>query len=452
MERYERDEYINKRKYDIREINSRAYSKIESAYRRDAYYLKNLIDLEDNRPLSKEESLEIEEFWKPYKFAYTNDSETQRVFYRQSGTFDPSYIGFGLQRHSLVRFWNHASYATLRNKFYLPLLFPQVKHPQTFIANNYGVYISDGRVISKNEALSRLQSILRKEEVILKPSDESGSGTDIKFLHAGMSLQTLENYFNHLKENFLIQRILKNHSSYAAPYEKALNTLRIVTLIWKEKVMLVGTVFRMGNGDRVDNWGRGGLACPVDKNGICGNFAVTEQGKRVSIHPSGFRFAGHQLYKCAEAQELALTLHATLPQQKYISWDLTVDDKGDIVMIEMNTPGSSELLQAVGFNAYISKDIAKEIFDEYLIKRFFYNKANFDWNYREFSDHISLTKYAGISEKVIVPIEIEGKKISMLYDDALSGKNVKELIIPKGIIFNKELFLIHNPTCTCTLL
>lgn len=96
MERYERDEYINKRKYDIREINSKAYSKIESAYRRDAYYLKNLIDLEDNRPLSKEESLEIEEFWKPYKFAYTNDSETQRVFYRQSGTFDPSYIGFGL--------------------------------------------------------------------------------------------------------------------------------------------------------------------------------------------------------------------------------------------------------------------------------------------------------------------------------------------------------------------
>ena len=141
--------YIKKRLFDVNEINAHSWDKITSAHRRDSYYLRNLVNLDkENIPeLSAAQIAEIENFWKPYEFAYKNDINTQKVFYQQSGEFDPSYIGFGLQRHSMVRFWNHATYATLRNKSYLPYLFPIVKHPMTYISNNYGIFSDINRNI-----------------------------------------------------------------------------------------------------------------------------------------------------------------------------------------------------------------------------------------------------------------------------------------------------------------
>lgn len=445
--------YMNNRMLEVEEINAHSWDKIKSAHRRDNYYLRNLTDLPEEKPLTQEQLKEINDFWKPYEFAYKNDPLIQQVFYQQSEQFDPSYIGFGLQRHSLVRFWNHSSYEVYRNKFYLPLLFPMVKHPITYIANNHGVYQDRERnIISKSMAVSEILQLLDTEkELIAKPSDESGSGNGIEFLRFGMSAKEIENIFDRLKEDFICQKIIKNHPSYAAPHKESLNTLRIATLIWNNEVKLVGTVFRMGVSGRVDNWGQGGLVCAVDTEGVCAGYAVTEKGYRVNIHPSGFEFAGHKLYRCAEIQELACKLHTIIPQQKYISWDLTVDENGDIILVEMNTPGSSELLQAVGINAYINKNIAKEIFDEYLIRRFFVNKATFEWNYREFSNHVSLTEFAGVAfdEEIVIPSTISGKPVLMVYDTAFKKcLCIKKITIPKSILFNEKIFLRKFPDCT----
>lgn len=448
----EKNMYTQKRKFDVNEINAHSWDKIRSAHRRDAYYLRNLVDLDENSlQLTESQIEEIKTFWKPYEWAYKNDLNIQKVFFQQSGKFDPSYIGFGLQRHSLVRFWNHPTYATYRNKYYLPKLFPLVKHPRTYIANNYGMYLEqDCNLISKDTAIKKILEILESEtELIIKPSDDSGSGMGITFAEKGMTYQEIEKAFASFKDNFVCQKVIKNHPSYAAPHKDSLNTLRIATLIYHNEVMLVGTVFRMGVAGKLDNWGQGGLVCPVYE-GKCGDFAVTENGHKVYVHPSGFEFAGHELYRCLEAEELAKKMHAVIPQQKYVSWDLTVDDAGDIVMVEMNTPGSSELLQAVGINAYINKEIAKEIFDEYLIKRFFVNKAIFEWNYREFSDHISLTEYAGIKdvEEITVPEQIEEKRIAMIYEDAFKNcTSLKVINIPEKIAFKGAILKSQNPKC-----
>ena len=426
---------------EVQRINTSAINTMKSATNRDLWYINSLVDLNSDIEVTDKQKQEIIEFWKPYEFAYKNNIETQIAFYKQSGVFDPSYIGFGLQRHSLVRFWNNETFSTFRNKNYSRLLFPFLKHPINYVSNSYGVYYDkNNKLLTKEESIKKIIGILEYEdELILKPVLDSGSGVSIVFLYKNMDYKTIEQYFDKLKENFVCQQVLKNHISYVCGNEKALHTLRVCTLVYKNEIRLVGTVLRMSVSGRLDNWGQGGLICRVYENGVCGDFAVSEKGKKFYQHPNGFAFAGHKLYKADEVQKIALKCHAQIPQQKYISWDLTVDDNGDIVFIEMNSPGGSEVLEAVGVNAYCNKEIAKSILDEYMIEKFFYNKAVYEWDYREFNNHISLRRYCGDDEMVTIPTNINGKTVRIVYSDAFIGCKIKQINVPPRVHFDSKL-------------
>jgi len=426
---------------EVTEINRRTYDAMNSARRRDAWFVDNLTDVSDDYPVTQDMIDEINRFWAPYSFAYQNNPATQLAFYKTSGVFDPSYVGFGLQRYSLVRFWNNETFATFRNKLFTPLLFPFIKHPENVIVNNYGVYLNENHdFLTEAQAVQQLQEALQKEgELILKPTLDSGSGQSIVFLNQDMSAQQLLAHFRALQQNFVCQRIIKNHPSFAVVGPKSLNTMRVCTLVHKNNVYLAGAALRMGATSRLDNWGQGGFVVQVREDGTLADFAVSERGQRISITPNGFHFSGHQLFRGSEVIQTAIACHRRISQQKYISWDFTVDDAGDIVLIEMNSPGGTEVIEVLGLHSYVNKQIAKEILDEYMIRRFFYRKAVYDWNYREFSNHISLERYCGDDKVVNVPAEIEGKKVTILYDNAFNNAKVKKVICPKSVNMNAGL-------------
>lgn len=165
-----------KRIIEVKKINDIAYKRMISAQNRDRYYL-NLLP-EELKTIEPEKLKIINNFWKPYEFAYKNNPLTQVVFFNQSGIFDPSYVGFGQQVHSLVRFWNHGTFSTFRNKNVSYLLFPFVKHAKCYLIRNHGIYQdANFEVITKQQAVDLLRKILAsKNELILKPSLDSGSG------------------------------------------------------------------------------------------------------------------------------------------------------------------------------------------------------------------------------------------------------------------------------------
>lgn len=433
--------YYYRRMNEVEEINSRSYNKSESAKRRDMWLINSLVEA-DRPKLTPEQIAEVEAFWKPYEFAYQNDYRQQEIFTAFSGKFDPSYFGFGMQRYLMLPFYNHETAKWICEKNFTPLFFRDVKMPETYIFNSFGVYYdADRNPISLEKALELLLQKLKSapgNEAIIKPSD-SGEGKNINFIPADITseeaLKLLKKYGN----NFICQRVVKNHPSFAAPYDKSLNTMRMITMYWKGKVHYVGAVLRMGTSKRVDNWSQGGLACGIEPDGRLKEFAFTEQGELVSKHPvSGLVFKDHVLYRYPEAVELVKHLHGNVAWQRYISWDITVDDAGDLMMIECNSPGSHELVQMGGYHGYVNQEIAKEIFDEYLIRRFFYEKANFDWNYREFKDHISLREYKGVEKTVIVPKEIDGKPVRILYKNAIPQKDILRIMIPSTVTYERN--------------
>ena len=428
-----------KRFLEVRRVRRDNEALVQSAVRRDTYYIKKLPAR--LKTCSHEQLAEIKAFWKPYESLYPNQALTQVVFYKQSGKFDPSYVPFGLQFRILNRFWNHSSFSVFRSKNYSRLLFPFVKFPENVVTCSYGIYQdADFNVLTFQDAVSKIYAALQVEkELIIKPALDSGSGMGIVFLTGEDTTQRIAEVVKGLTPDFVCQKILKNHSSYSTG-EKACNTLRLTTLVDGDKVHFVGALWRMSAGKRIDNWDAGGILCQVDCNGICGDFAINGNGTRYEEHPNGFKFKGHKLYRADEVIETAIKCHKRIMQQKYISWDFTVDETGDIVFIEMNSPGGSELPQSVGINSYIKKEMFKKILDNYL----YLGKATMKWDYREYADHVYLMKYHGNRKKVMIPESFIGKRVTLVAAGAFDNSRVTKVVKPKDISFAVKLSKRHS--------
>ena len=420
---------------DIVIARRNAKQKMRQVYERDQYMIRTSTD--PGNVLTADQKKEIEEFWGRYSFAYKNDPEIQRYFSGISGRFDATYIGFGLQYYYLNRYWNHITVALIRNKNFLDLIFPTVKMPKVIVRNMWARYYTpDRKLITESQAIELVRKELATENVeqlIVKPDDgEEGKG--VLFLNKNDTPETIKQVFSTLREKFIVQEVIKNHSSYAAPHAGSLNTLRIATIFNKNQVRLVGTVWRMGRDKQVDNWAAGGIACAVSQDGICADFAEDHYGNRYSVHPNGFHFAGHKLYNCKAAIDTAIQLHYTLPQLRYISWDFAINEQGEPVLIELNSCGSGELLEMNGYPCYIDKPTLKAVLDEYLLRRFYYDRVNWNWNYREYHDHVEIVKYGGWSKTVRVPLKLRGKPVTQIAKSAFSNTSLEEIRIPEKLM------------------
>ena len=100
---------------------------------------------------------------------------------------------------------------------------------------------------------------------------------------------------------------------------------------------------RIGQGGSfLDNAHAGGMFIGVSDEGELGNIAFTESGLHFEEHPdTNIKFDGYKLEFVPEIIETAKKMHLNAPQLGIISWDMTIDKEGMLVLIEANTRGQS---------------------------------------------------------------------------------------------------------------
>lgn len=400
------------------------------------YFFKSIKD--PGGELTAEQLQEINDFWKPYEFCYKNDPDVQRIFSVASGCFDPSYIPWGLFWEFCKQFWNHPIIDFVRNKIYTKIVFPDIKQAKTVIYRIAGGYYNSSRsLITKEEAAKICLEALGSSdggELILKPW-EGGSGFGIAFLNKDASeennLAVLDEFSN---ASFVCEEVVKSHSAYSEPHPESLNTLRIITFAYGTDINLVAVLFRMGmGGSKVDNLGSGGLIVLLNEDGELSDYAYDHDGNKVYEHPSGYVFKGKKLPYVDKAIETAKKAHAVIPQLRYISWDYAIDPDGEPVLIELNGGGEQFPLQLSGGHVFINREFTKTVMDNWLLTKFYFNRASWNWNFREYSDHIEITKYAGLYKTVSLPANMNGKPVTAIRNGAFEGKKLQKLTIPSCV-------------------
>jgi hypothetical protein len=183
-------------------------------------------------------------------------------------------------------------------------------------------------------------------EYFMKPTVDSCSGAGCQVLNIENGIDKLTGI--PLKEvirskglNWAIQERIKCHASISDIYPDSVNTFRIMTYIWKNKIYHVPAIMRIGQGGaNVDNAHAGGMFIAIDDDGTLHEKAFTEFKKEFMEHPdTHLKFSNYKIDLFPKVLEIAKRCHSFIPQIGCINWDFTIDEQGNPILIELNIRG-----------------------------------------------------------------------------------------------------------------
>lgn len=262
-----------------------------------------------------------------------------------TGNFDPKYIPELIFIPEFERFMNsNKNYnKVLADKNVISVFAKNagITVPKTFIACIKGVYRNGNDVCIKRE--EAIKSVWNVGEAFIKPTVDSSSGQGcavVNFVDGKdtISGKTVKELFKAMGRDFLLSERLKCHDSIRTLYPNSVNTFRIMTYRWNEELFYVPSIMRIGQGGAVvDNAHQGGIFIAIDDDGTLHKKAITEFKQEYFKHPdTDVIFDGYKIELFPKALEAAKRMHDAIPQIGMVSWDFTINEAGEPVLIEAN--------------------------------------------------------------------------------------------------------------------
>lgn len=374
--------------------------------------------------LTEEQKAEIDAFWSKYEFAFKVNYDTFKVYMNRTGKFDPRYIPYGVRRGFIASHIRNDDYRwAFQNKAYFPNIYPNVKQPRMICRRLEGLFY-DGNFnrITFKRVVELCLKALEKTEIVIKPSTLSG-GKGVVFLSSATE-ETLREEFRKIEGIVVVQEAIKQHPDIAKLNPSTVNTIRLTTYMTNRKVVPLAALMKIGNaGVRVDNYKHGGHILGVNLDGTAYPYALNVDYERVTVLPTGVDLSeGFQVPGFDSVLKTAAKAHNCTPQVKVISWDIAIDQDAKAVIIEGNHGGDFRMHQVI--TGPLLGDDTEAFLDRFLVKKFFRERANKDWNFNEYFEEVRLTKYAGTDKDVVIPETINGKPVTVISRDTFR-KNSK---------------------------
>lgn len=307
----------------------------------------------DPRRIAKYSKIELSDAQKKaidnvYSSSYGKKIQYDWHKYYQSftGTFDPRYFAEYLLSTKLEPAINPMDYRyVLGDKLLLHLFcngIENVRTPKTYCTKYKDLIFTEKKELI---SLEKIESALKEQYYIVKPVQDTNSGSGVEKVYGGKAVKDI--LATTQEKTLIVQECVGQHPKLKMLYPCGVNTFRVITYILDREIYHVPVTLRIGRGGNfLDNCHAGGLFVGVDDTGKLNTYAFTEFGdefgEKFEKHPdTGIRFENYELEFVPEMIRTAKKLHLNAPQLGMISWDLTVDENGCIVLIEANTRGQS---------------------------------------------------------------------------------------------------------------
>ena len=271
-------------------------------------------------------------------------------------------------------------YPALEDKNLLDRFFPATLVPKVIIKNINGFYYDDREQIGLDDALNICSQY---PEFVIKPSIGTAGGVRVKkvvlkdFKCVEEDLKTL---FEEYKSDFIVQKIIKQNSHLSELNPSSLNTIRMISYLRDEEVIPLSAVIRIGKSESfTDNVTAGGIACGIKENGRLRKQAVDAEGNKHFRSDYGTSLHNFVIPMFQSIISVVKNIHKLMPHFRIISWDLTIDDKSEVRLIEFNATGQ-------GINMH--QEANGPLFGEYT-----HEILNFARSEAKFSKHKKYGKY-----------------------------------------------------------
>ncbi|MCX7302928.1 MAG: hypothetical protein NTV73_01130 [Hyphomicrobiales bacterium] len=306
-------------------------------------------------PASASYRVQIAEYWREHlgrevtplwHLAFTNATGREEVRYI------PGYIW----NQKILPYLNDFSvWQAFTDKGLSDVFLHTANRPRTLLSRMHGHYYRGQDLLARRDVWPFLSGF-EGEAFIIKGSRTDG-GAGVRLLEivnrtvmvGGKECQIadLEAMYG---TDFLVQERILQHEDMARLHPASVNTIRVITLRWRDTIVVPMSIARFGIGDSLnDNLATGGLACGIDADGRLMDRAYDIRGNVYSEHPtSGYRFSGRMTVPshdrvCAFARDL----HRQMFHFDIVSWDIAVGQDGEPVFVEVNFHGGCDSYQLV---------------------------------------------------------------------------------------------------------
>ena len=311
--------------------------------------------------LTKKQCSDVQTFYKNY-FGKKISLKWHEYYLKVNGVFSPKYIPTYIYYTEIFPKLNDPRIAVVYSdkNMIKKLLGDRVKLPHTYVQNINGNFYYNEQVISREDAINNCTNI---SDAIIKHSLDTCQGKSvIRFsskngkIIGKNSPDNLEELFDIYSENFIVQATVTQSDEMAKLNPTSLNTVRIMTYWGKEGIKPVFAVVRLGRlGSVVDNASAGGMYCGVNMDGTLKETAYTLTPFTSHLKSdSGIIFKGFKIPYFELLKEKAIELHEQLPYAKIVGWDLSLNSKNEIELVEINahSPGLFQGATGPAFGEY----------------------------------------------------------------------------------------------------
>ena len=314
--------------------------------------------------LTDEQKKQIDDLYETYygeKIPYT----WHKHFTAFTGRFDANYFPELLFIPEFEYFMNSNSEynKVFSDKNVLPMIASHVgvKMPKTVVSSVNGILEDENHKIINKNVLKQIMSKKASYTYFVKPSVDSCSGQGCFLLHTDNKEDFEE--LNKLGKNFVVQERLTCSESVSKLHPYSVNTFRIITYIWKNKVEFCPAIMRIGrHKSHLDNAHAGGIFIAVNKDGTLHSTAFSEFKEEYKEHPdTHILFDGYKINNFGKVLEAAEKMHSAIPQVGLVNWDFTIDCEEEPVLIEANISGGSIWLPQIAWGCGAFGENTKEI-------------------------------------------------------------------------------------------
>lgn len=289
--------------------------------------------------------------------------------------YDPRFIPNTIWKHDILPYFNCLEVrSAYDDKALYKKLLKDVQQPETIVKCVGGYFINgDGEcLISKEQA----ESLCQQEEHLICKQSMGRRGEGIMFYDGDrIDGPSLIDIFKAMGNNFVVQRIVKQHPNLERLNPGSLNTIRVMSFHYKGEIHILSAQLRIGGvGSRVDNVSAGGSACAIKPDGWLQEKSVTRKSTWTDKTPNGIKLNTIQVPNYDGIITTIKRLHCQLPYFNIIGWDFAVGLDGTPIMIEFNIKPSQN---QIGGKEPTFGALTEEVLDDVYIKKSLKNVFKF---------------------------------------------------------------------------
>lgn len=286
-----------------------------------------------NYKLEKEARKQAVDYFKPYH----NITTLFHAFYTEkTGKFYPNYIPDDLYYCYIDHYYNDWRTApTIDNKCFYDKLFPTVLQPESVLKRINNIWFdNEGNILTVDEALN----VLCSRELFAKYAECSEGGHGVFYIDSEEEAKAFLKRIENIKNDMIIQEPVRQHNELAKINPSSVNTVRVLSLLSEDGVKVYSSILRMGrNGSKVDNASSGGITCGISEEGKLKSVAYTNKGELFEVHPdTQVKFSECFVPSYSNIVETVMDIHKCVPHFRLVSWDFSVREDGEPVLIESN--------------------------------------------------------------------------------------------------------------------